>query len=66
LIPKGLIKISESGIDSPKTIHELKKAGYNGFLVGELFMKHSRPEIACANFIREIKEYKKPSLRGTK
>lgn len=59
LIPKSMIKISESGIDSAKTIHELRKAGYKGFLIGEMFMKHSRPEIACANFIREVNALKK-------
>lgn len=53
-IPTGLIKVSESGIDSAGTIHELRKAGYKGFLMGEKFMKHSRPEIACANFIKEV------------
>jgi len=54
MIPDDFIKISESGIDSVKTIHELKKAGYRGFLIGETFMKNSRPEIACANFIAEV------------
>lgn len=59
LIPRGLIKVSESGIDSAKTIHELRNAGYKGFLMGEMFMKHSRPEIACSNFIKEVSTSKK-------
>ncbi|MFH1005375.1 MAG: indole-3-glycerol phosphate synthase TrpC [Bacteroidota bacterium] len=54
LIPNDFVKISESGIDSVKIINELKDAGFNGFLIGETFMKHSRPEIACANFIRSL------------
>ena len=58
LIPKGFLKISESGIDSAKTIYELKQAGFNGFLIGETFMKEKDPGIACANFINEIKGYK--------
>lgn len=58
LIPDKFIKVSESGIDSAKTIHILKNAGFKGFLIGEAFMKHSRPETACAHFIREINEYK--------
>ncbi len=53
-IPADFIKISESGIDEAKTIVELKEAGFNGFLMGETFMKSSRPEIACANFIKEV------------
>ena len=54
LIPKEFIKISESGIDSPKTIHDLKNAGFKGFLIGETFMKHKQPEIACAEFINSL------------
>jgi indole-3-glycerol phosphate synthase len=57
-IPKDFLKISESGIDSAKTIHELKQAGFNGFLIGETFMKEKKPAEACAKFIKEIREYK--------
>ena len=32
---------------------------YQRFLMGEYFMKHSRPEQACMNFIREIKQLQK-------
>lgn len=56
-IPDDFIKISESGIDSEKTIHKLKEAGFNGFLIGENFMKHNRPEIACSDFIKEVMKY---------
>jgi indole-3-glycerol phosphate synthase len=58
LIPNDFVKISESGIDSPKTIIELKSAGFNGFLIGETFMKASRPEIACSDFIKEVNAFK--------
>ncbi len=54
LIPSEFVKVSESGIDSVKTIIDLKDAGFRGFLMGEAFMKNSRPEIACANFIKEV------------
>ena len=57
-IPKDFIKISESGIDSAITIHDLRSAGFKGFLIGETFMKNDSPEIACANFIKEVREYK--------
>ena len=57
-ISKEFIKISESGIDSAETIHRLKRAGFSGFLIGEMFMKQSRPEITCANFVREINSFK--------
>lgn len=55
-IPKGVVKVSESGISSAAAIVELKKAGYKGFLIGESFMKHSRPEEACMRLVNEIKE----------
>ncbi len=58
LIPKDFIKISESGIDSAKTIHALKKAGFKGFLIGESFMKTEHPEDACEKLIKEIREFK--------
>lgn len=57
LIPSEFVKISESGIGSAKTIHELKNVGYKGFLIGEKFMRNSRPEIACADFIKEVNAF---------
>lgn len=53
-LPSGMIKISESGIDSPETAILLSKHGYHGFLIGEHFMKHSRPEDSCASFIKKF------------
>lgn len=57
LIPDEFIKVSESGIDSPAAIHQLKTYGYKGFLIGEAFMKNGYPEIACKNLITQIKQY---------
>ena len=54
-IPAGFIRISESGISEATNIIELKKFGFNGFLIGETFMRSSDPEHACAAIIREIK-----------
>ena len=59
VIPKEILKISESGISTVKAIQELKKVGYHGFLIGDAFMQHSRPEIACTNFVKEILSEKK-------
>lgn len=55
LIPQHIVKVSESGISDPATIIELKQLGYRGFLMGENFMKHSRPEKAANDFIKELK-----------
>jgi indole-3-glycerol phosphate synthase len=56
LIPKGVVKVSESGISSPKTILELRQYGYEGFLMGENFMKHSQPELEAKNFMEELRK----------
>ena len=50
-----LTLISESGISEIKTVNELKKAGFAGFLIGETFMKTPDPGKACANFIAQLK-----------
>lgn len=54
LIPDNYLKIAESGINSAKTIHELKSAGFRGFLMGEYFMRTQQPEKACDEFIKQI------------
>ena len=54
LIPAGFIKISESGIENPEIVLELKQYGYNGFLIGSYFMKHADPGKACKEFIKQI------------
>jgi indole-3-glycerol phosphate synthase len=51
-IPAGMVKISESGITSVLTIKRLKSVGYNGFLIGENFMRTIDPVIAFSDFIK--------------
>lgn len=53
-IPNDFIKVSESGISDPASIRELKSFGYNGFLIGENFMKTATPQTELANFIASI------------
>jgi indole-3-glycerol phosphate synthase len=53
-IPAGFVRISESGIASPLTIKWLKEAGYQGFLIGENFMRTPDPALAFADFIKLI------------
>lgn len=55
LIPPGVVKVSESGISSPGTIAELRNYGYQGFLIGENFMKDQHPHVSAADFIRKMK-----------
>jgi indole-3-glycerol phosphate synthase len=54
LLPSSSIKVAESGISSAEDVIRLKKSGYDGFLVGEQFMKQFEPGKACAKFISEI------------
>ena len=53
-IPAEFLKISESAISNPQTIKELKQAGFNGFLIGENFMKQPDPGKAMADFVKEL------------
>ncbi len=53
-IPSGFLKISESGIDHTESIKRLKESGYDGFLVGELFMKEKDPVKAFTEFVKEV------------
>jgi indole-3-glycerol phosphate synthase len=57
-IPNGVMKVSESGIDNTQTVIDLKKAGYEGFLIGENFMKTSDPGASCTEFINMINQVK--------
>ena len=54
-IPDTCIKVSESGISDPKIITGLKEFGFQGFLIGENFMKEENPGKACQNFINQIR-----------
>lgn len=55
IIPSQFIKISESGISDPATLVDLKAAGFDGFLIGENFMKSDRPHQAAYNFMNEFR-----------
>lgn len=54
LIPNDFIKVSESGISSVEAIKELKPYGYQGFLIGENFMKTNNPGVCAEQFIKKL------------
>lgn len=54
LLPADACKVSESGISNPETVRQLRQAGFNGFLIGENFMKTSDPGKSLAQFISQI------------
>ena len=45
---------SESAIDNPEVIKELKAVGYHGFLIGENFMKTDDPGQAIRDFVGKL------------
>lgn len=53
-IPDHVVKISESGISSTDTIRQLRCTGYDGFLMGENFMKESSPGDALRQFCNQL------------
>ena len=54
LIPDDFTKVSESGISSVEAIKELKPYGFEGFLIGENFMKTDNPGESATQFINEL------------
>jgi len=51
LIPNDFVKVSESGISNIEAIKELQPYGYQGFLIGENFMKTENPGKSATEFI---------------
>lgn len=56
LIPNDFVKVSESGISSIAAIKDLQPYGYQGFLIGENFMKTENPGESCINFVKELEQ----------
>jgi indole-3-glycerol phosphate synthase len=54
-LPGGKLLIAESGIDTVETIRYMREAGFEGFLMGEYFMKQPDPAIAFASFVKQLK-----------
>ena len=54
MIPNEFLKISESGINSPQDVLTLKEYGFNGFLIGETFMKTDNPGKSLGQFIKDL------------
>jgi indole-3-glycerol phosphate synthase len=64
-IPERFIPITESGIKTSADFLMLQNAGFKGFLIGENFMSHGRPEIACKEFVDDIEKSRKSALKST-
>ena len=53
-LPNDVCKVSESGISHPDTVKMLKMAGFNGFLIGENFMRTDNPGQSLQEFISKL------------
>jgi indole-3-glycerol phosphate synthase len=54
MIPDRFVKVAESGISDPKNIGILRGYGFQGFLIGEAFMKTENPSVAITNFVKSV------------
>lgn len=53
-IPDTFAKITESGLHDAETMMTLFRAGFDGFLIGEAFMKTSDPAAALQNLVTDF------------
>jgi len=57
LIPNNIIKIAESGIENTTIMKTFIENGFQGFLIGEFFMKHEKPFEKCGEFINFLSNH---------
>lgn len=53
-LPKDVLSVAESGIYNIEDFNYLKEKGFDGFLMGEYFMKHENPGNKFEEFISNI------------
>jgi indole-3-glycerol phosphate synthase len=53
LMPPGIVKVAESGIESGEDISRLRQAGFDAFLVGESLMRAPRPGEALRELLAQ-------------
>ncbi len=53
LLPDGIVRVSESGIETRGDIDRLRRAGFDAFLIGERLMRESSPGEALRGLVRE-------------
>lgn len=54
-LPKDVLAVAESGIYSVEDFKFLREQGFDGFLMGEYFMKSENPGQAFENFVKAIR-----------
>lgn len=53
-LPRETVRISESGISNAATARELRQKGFQGFLIGELFMRTENPGESLKYFLQQM------------
>jgi len=53
LIPPGIVKVAESGIESGEDIARLREAGFDAFLIGESLMRAKHPGEALRELLAQ-------------
>lgn len=56
LLPKNVVRVAESGIRDVSTLCYLKRHGYDGFLMGEHFMRTPDPGSSLRDFAHEAEQ----------
>ena len=59
LIPSGVIKVAESGIETGDDIAALRNAGFDAFLIGESLMRAPHPGEALRQLLNAAKTFEK-------
>lgn len=54
-LPSNILKISESGIEDPQAVVQLRSEGFRGFLIGTHFMRQPDAGKACSDFIADVR-----------
>jgi indole-3-glycerol phosphate synthase len=52
-MPKNVVKVAESGIETRNDIAGLRQAGYDAFLIGESLMRAPRPGDALRELLTQ-------------
>jgi len=55
-IGKAAIRVAESGISGPEDVIRFREYGFEGFLIGERFMRENDPATAFADFVTCLKQ----------
>ena len=54
ILPIGIISIAEMSINDIDDVRRLRLAGFNGFLIGEYFMRQDNPMTGFRDFSYEL------------